>query len=69
MGRKLNPFVKLDKDAAEWALGHAPGRPTLSRRVGRVLDGLTGCGEDAGTHAFHLALFVGAIAFMRKGIK
>lgn len=66
MARKLHPLVKLDKDIAEELFGHSPGRPTLSRRAGRLIDGATGIGEDAGTDVFHLGLVAGAIALAVK---
>jgi hypothetical protein len=69
MAKKQNLLVKLDKSLAERALGYARGRPTLSRRVGRGIDSVLGCGEDAGTHAFHLALVVGAAVIGAKALK
>jgi hypothetical protein len=50
---KLHPLIKLDKDIAEGMFGHRPGRPTLSRRAGRIIAEATGCDEGTGTHAFH----------------
>jgi hypothetical protein len=69
MARKLHPLVKLDKDLAEGLFGHSPGRPTLSRRAGRLIDRATGIGEDAGTDAFHLGLVAGAIAWVVNAAK
>jgi len=69
MARKLHPLIKLNKDVAEGFFGHAPGRPTISRRVGRGIDGVFGCGEEVGTHVFHALLFVGAVAVSAKVAK
>lgn len=67
--KRLHPLVKLDKDVAEVVLGPLPGRPTISRRAGRVIDRATGSGVRAGTDAFHLGLVVGAIALIVKAAK
>lgn len=68
MPKKLDPITKANKDLAECVLGHRPGRPTFSRRTGRVLSDLTGVHEDACVDAFHLALLFGGAAWLKSRV-
>jgi hypothetical protein len=61
MPKKLDPITRINKDVAEYFAGHAPGRPTISRRTGRALSDLTGFDEDLCVHGFHAALFLAGV--------
>lgn len=62
---KHGPLLKLDKDIAELLFGHSPGRPTISRRAGRLVARALGVHEDTGTDLFHFGLLVGALGFLK----
>jgi len=68
MARKLSSLTKLNKDVAEAVAGHAKGRPTISRRVGRRIGRTFGISGDTGTDLFHVALAGGALALIVKAI-
>lgn len=66
--RRLHPIVRLNKDVAEYFAGHSAGRPTISRRTGRIMSDVTGLHEDTCVDLFHLALGVAAIAVVKSTV-
>jgi hypothetical protein len=61
MPRRLGPITRKNKDVAEFVFGNAPGRPTFSRRTGRVLSEVNGI-DDTCVDLFHLCLILGGAA-------
>lgn len=55
-----HPLWTLNRDMAEWIAGPQPGRPTISRRTGRIISRVAGIPEDQAVDLFHLVLVVGA---------
>jgi hypothetical protein len=68
MGKRLDPITRLNKDITERLLGHQPGRPTFSRRTGRLMASATGIHEDACVDIFHIGLAVVALRWAAKSL-
>lgn len=66
MARREHPLITLDRDAAEALFGRRPGRPTISRVVGRAISRTTGMTVSDGTTLFHGALIFGALFYFGR---
>jgi hypothetical protein len=53
-----HPLWTLNRDVAERLAGPEYGRPTISRRTGRVLSRATGVSEEDGVNIFHAVLLL-----------
>src|SRR3712207_1431772 len=51
--RRDTALVKFNRDATEFLLGRAPGRPTFSARTGKVIAKMTGMRSRSGKAVFH----------------